>query len=238
MDSGQAFITVDSNTGENVIASVLGANGSLEPAHILDPRVAEPLATAGVYAITDPPLEFVEALLSRARTANAQVYWDPGVALEADHSRVETLARDVDVLVLNESEARSFFGGTTDPASLASGLRRTGWGNSVILKQGAVGATLLDLEAHRITMCPALPLEEFDLKVENTVGAGDAFLGALVAMTCRGSELTDAITWACAAAGLKVTKKATRDSPAWTDLQVVHDSWRAHGIDVQTSRFD
>jgi ribokinase len=237
MESGQAFITVDSNTGENVIASVLGANGSLEPAHIMDQQVAEPLAAAGVYAITDPPLDFVAALLSRARTMNALTYWDPGVALEADHSRAETLARDVDVLVLNESEARSLFGKTTDPTSLASKLRRSEWHNSIILKHGADGATLLDLETRRITTCPALPLEEFDLNVENTVGAGDAFLGALVAMTCRGIKLTDSVTWACTTAGLSVTKKATRDSPTWADLQEVHDFWRAHGIDIQTSRF-
>ncbi len=238
MESGQAFITVDNNTGENVIASVLGANGSLEPAHLMDPRVAGSLATAGVYAITDPPVDFVAALLPRARATNTQVYWDPGVALEADHGRVETLARDVDVLVLNESETHSLFGGTTNPASLASELRRSGWRNSIILKLGANGATLLDLETRQVTTCPAFPLEEFNLKVENTVGAGDAFLGALVAMTCRGIEPADAITWACTAAGLKVTKKATRDSPSWTDLHVAHDSWRASGIDIQTSRFD
>ncbi len=238
VESGPAFITVDANSGENVIASVLGANGSLETAHVVDPRIAGALATAGVYAITDPPLDFIAALLSGARAANAHVYWDPGVALEADRDHVEALAREADVLVLNGPETESLFGGATNTASLASTLRRSGWHNSVILKQGANGATLLDLETRRITVCPALPLEEFDLQVENTAGAGDAFLGALVAITCQGLELTGVITWACVAAGLKVAKKATRGSPTWADLKVVHDSWRAHGIDVQTSRFD
>ena len=234
-ESGQAFITVDSRTGQNVIASALGANAALEPRRLEDPAVKRMLDGARFYAVTDPPVPVVKALLSHARTTGAEVFWDPGVAIAEDSQAVLDLAAELGVLVLNEIEAEALFGAAAGPARVGALLAQRGWRGAVVLKLGSQGAVVLDQGGRRSTRVPALPLGLLGLTVENTVGAGDSFLGALVAMTARGLELRDAAVWASAAAGLKVSRSATRDSPTWQELEDAYDTWRAAGITVETT---
>ncbi len=235
IDSGHAFITVDSRTGQNVIASVLGANTALGPHHVEGPEAPRWLEGARFYAVTDPPLPVARALLARARTANSEVFWDPGVAIAQDSEAVMDIAADVDVLVLNEIEAQTLFGATPNPADLTALIAHHAWRCAVVLKLGSQGAVVLDQGGRRMTRVPVLPLGLLGLTVDNTVGGGDSFLGALVAMRTRGLDLPDAAIWASAAAGLKVSRSATRDSPTWKELQAAYDTWRAAGITALTT---
>ncbi|HKM77687.1 MAG TPA: PfkB family carbohydrate kinase, partial [Candidatus Bathyarchaeia archaeon] len=59
----------------------------------------------------------------------------------------------------------------------------------------------------------ALDIELVGLKVVNTVGCGDAFLGAFVAALSEGRSDVEALKWGNCAGGLKATRSETRGSP-------------------------
>ncbi len=62
-------------------------------------------------------------------------------------------------------------------------------------------------------MCKGFDLKSRGLKVVNTVGCGDAFLGAFVAALSEGRSDREALEWGNCAAGLKATRPETRGSP-------------------------
>ncbi len=231
-ESGQAFILVDSNS-QNVIASALGANALLTPDHIRQPIVRDMIANARNCAITDPPLPVIEEILSITEATECRVSWDPGV-LAADRDAAFRLARRVDTLLLNEEETAALFGEYNPPA-IAQRLRDEGWTNRIILKRGGQGATVIDLASSQLIEVLPLPLTDLGMNPVNSVGAGDAFHGALAALEAEGHEVTDALLGATAAAGINVSRPGTRDAPVSDELEQVLAAWREMGGAVNAS---
>ena len=231
-ESGQAFILVDANS-QNVIASALGANALLTPGHIREPTIRNMIVNARNCAITDPPLPVIEEILSITDNTECRVSWDPGV-LATDRDAVRPLARRVDTLLLNEEETLAVFG-EYNPRAIARRLRDEGWTNRIILKQGGQGATAIDLANGQLIEVPPLPLTELGMNPVNSVGAGDAFHGALAALEAEGQEFTDALLGAAAAAGINVSRLGTRDAPTSDELAQVLAAWREMGRAVSTS---
>ena len=226
--SGHAYIMVD-REGRNVIATALGANAALNADHLREQGVREVLQAAQVYAVTDPPLEVVEVLLQSAATTGAQVLWDPGIHVDQGWEALSSLARRANTLLLNEVEAERLLG-ETEPGAVARRLLDAGWRNQVVLKRGAEGAILLDLASRRLYSTPALPLEAMGLHAINSVGSGDAFLGALAAMQCLDYRAPQALARAACAGSLKASRPGTRDSPTWEELQAAYSRWEALGV--------
>ena len=231
-ESGQAFILVDVNS-QNVIASALGANALLTPDHIRQPDVRNMIVQARNCAITDPPLPVIEEILNTTEATECRVSWDPGV-LVANRDAVLGLARRVDTLLLNEEESSSLFGGAS-PRAIGRRLRADGWANHVVLKQGGQGATVIDLANGQLIEVSPLPLTELGMSPVNSVGAGDAFHGALAALEAEGQGFTDVLLGATAAAGVNVSRQGTRDAPTSDELAQVLAAWREMGRAVSTS---
>lgn len=231
-ESGQAFILVDANS-QNVIASALGANALLAPDHIRQPTVRNMIVNARNCAITDPPLPVIEEILGITEVTECRVSWDPGV-LAADRDAVRPLARRVDTLLLNEEETSALFGDYNPPA-IAQRLRNEGWTNRIILKRGGQGATVIDLANGQLIEVPPLPLTELGMNPGNSVGAGDAFHGALAALEAEGQEFTDALLGATAAAGINVSRLGTRDAPTSDELAQVLAAWREMDAAINAS---
>ena len=231
-ESGQAFILVDANS-QNVIASALGANALLTPDHIRQPIVQNTIASARNCAITDPPLPVIEEILSITEATKCRVSWDPGV-LATDRDAVRPLARRVDTLLVNEEETAALFG-EYNPSAIARRLRDEGWTNRIILKRGGQGAAVIDLANGQLIQVPPLPLAELGMNPVNSVGAGDAFHGALAALEAEGQEFADALLGATAAAGINVSRPGTRDAPTSDELAQALAAWREMGAAVSTS---
>lgn len=225
-ESGQAFILVDAN-GQNVIASALGANALLTPDHIRQPNIRDMIGNARNCVITDPPLPVIEEILNITEATQCRVSWDPGV-LAGEREAVRLLARRVDTLLLNEEETSILFGGFF-PRAIGRRLRGEGWNNHIILKQGGQGATVIDLADGQLIEAPPLPLTELGMNPVNSVGAGDAFHGALAALEAEGQEFTDALLGATAAAGINVSRSGTRDAPTSAELVRILAAWREMG---------
>jgi ribokinase len=200
--TGVGVITVGED-GENAIVQAPGANMTLTPSDLERARTAIGAADVLVLQL-ETPLETVERAARLARNAGTTVILNaaPVRALPAE------LLADVDVLVVNEVEAAAVGGsGSDDPEALVRSLSPTGIGTLVVTagKRGAWYLRGRDEGGH---------VQPFEVEAVDTVGAGDAFVGALAARYAAHQAgggvdamgLLDALTWAGAAGALAVTK--------------------------------
>jgi ribokinase len=210
-ESGQAYILVD-QTGENVIASHLGANARLGLKHLrkLEPR--RHLRECQGIVLTDPPLEVAEGLVNVARRYDIPVLWSPGILISANREALLPLAKETDVIFLNETEASGLLE-TRELGMALQRLQKLGFSNHTVLKLGARGAAVLEPASGTVIEIPALSLKEFSLSVINTVGCGDVFAGVFGAYYVTGSSLEQSLIMANTAAGLNAARSETRGSP-------------------------
>ena len=219
VESGQAYILID-QTGQNVIASHLGANARLGREHLNKAQVKQQLQECKGIVLTDPPLEVAEELINMVKRRGIPLLWDPGILISPNREALLSLAREAEVLFLNETEASALLG--TDKLNMSlQKLKELGFGNHVVFKLGAQGAAMLEPASGTVTQIPALPLRKLNLNVVNTVGCGDIFAGVFAAYHVMGSNLAQSLIMASAAAGLNATRSETRGSPDRATLEEV-----------------
>lgn len=190
--TGLALITVDAH-GENTIIVMAGANDLAPPPDAADTLVAQ----------LELPLASVTAAISAA-TGLVILNAAPAVPLP------DALLGSVDVVVVNEAEATSVTGRPTVEESID--LLRRGTRRGAIVTLGARGC--LVGTADEVLMVHARPAAVVD-----TVGAGDAFVGALTWGLLEGKPLRDAAEIACVAGALAVTRAGARSSPTLGELR-------------------
>jgi ribokinase len=228
VESGQAYILVD-QAGQNIIASHLGANARLDLAHLNKTQVKQQLQECRGIVLTDPPLEVAVELINLARRRDVPVLWDPGILISPNWEALQSLAREVEILFLNETEASALLGTGNLNMSLRK-LKERGFGNHAVLKLGNQGAAMLEPASGTVIEVPALPLKELGLNVINTVGCGDVFAGVFAAYHVMGANLQESLIMASAAAGLNATKPETRGSPDRANLEEVANRSRDLGF--------
>lgn len=156
----------------------------------------------GVFAGFDPKLpesfkdsEFVflanihpalqQAVLAQARSPKLTMMDSMNLWINTERAAVEATMRRVNMVSINESEARLFAGTSSIPAAtraiLALGPK------AVLLKKGEYGVGMFTGEDYFVA--PAYPLEE----VYDPTGAGDSFAGGFTGYLAQ-SEKLDAVT--------------------------------------------
>lgn len=190
--SGLAVVTVD-DAGANTIVVASGANDSVTT---LNPADRAVLAAAAVCLLQlEVPLSGVAEAAAEAHAAGARVLLNAAPAQPLPDSLLQL----VDVLIVNEGEARDLAGATVDSPADAAGalLSRVG---SVVVTLGECGALCVgrDGATHR-ARSPAV-------HVVDTTGAGDTFAGVLAAALAAGSPLAEAADAACVAGSLAVRR--------------------------------
>lgn len=199
--SGVAVITV-TDTGENQIIGVLGANDHLDATDVARLQTVLPQAQALVMQL-EAPLQTVKAAAQAAHAAGIQVILDPAPVPPTPITEIYPF---IDLLVPNEVEASQLTGLTVNsPASAAQAaavLHQQGV-PAVIIKLGAQG-TYASTSAEQFWV-PAFAVEAID-----TVAAGDAFAGGLVAGLVAGLPLRQAVVWGNAAGALATTRRGAQ----------------------------
>ena len=195
--SGVALIVVDDH-GENQIVVCGGANATLSVEDIHSQAGIIGNASV-VVAQLEVPLKAVETAFRMGRDAGALTILNPAPAQPLS----DELLRLCDWIIPNESEAVRLLGhassGPQEPAILSAVLRQRAPGIGVVITLGAKGAWL-DHKAERV-LVPSFQVEAVD-----TVGAGDAFVGAFAAWLDEGGTSRQAVEFATAAAALAVTR--------------------------------
>ncbi len=200
--SGIAVIGVD-ETAQNCITQVLGANNSCGPEQAAAVKLGLPGATALLLQLEVS----VELSLEVAREAKAQ-----GVSVMLDPAPVRPMPAELlslcDVITPNETEAQALVDfpviGSESAAKAAEVLLEKGVGTAVI-KLGSQGAYFASQSSRGMVL-------PFQVDAVDSVAAGDAFNGALAVSLAEGRSLEEAVTIACAAGGLAVTRTGAQDS--------------------------
>jgi ribokinase len=223
-ESGQAYISIASD-GSNEIHTYFGANLSLTGANMKDPERLNLIKDAHICVVMDPPLEAAESLANLCRENNVTVIWDPGVyAVKGLDALIPTL-KNTDYFVLNLLEYESLLG-TSDPKEVSERLRSEAEKVKAIIKRGAEGCTICLDDYGERTEISAVPLTKLGLEVVNTVGCGDAFIGAFAAGKVQDLSDIEALRMAVAAGSFKATRKETRGGPTIDELNSLMQRWR------------
>ena len=221
--SGVALIALDA-AGRNQIAVAPGANARLRPAHV-KAGMRRLRAGSVVVAQLEVPIATVEAAFRAARRADATTLLnpapvpsapDPGIVAagapaagdetEPAHRLSGALVHLTDVVVVNEIEAEQLCGlavtGVAPARRAAAALVAGGFGMAVVTlgEHGAVWADGRD-GGH-------VPAPE--VRVVDTVGAGDTFVGYLAVGLARGAPLAESVDEAVRAAALAVTRRGAQ----------------------------
>lgn len=199
--TGRAFINVDASA-ENMIVVVPGANATVgrEGNVVLPP-------CGMVLAQLEIPLATVTSLFVQAHSQGIRTVLNPAPATDL----LSELISACDVIAPNETESDRL-GGAQE--LLSQGARE------VVVTLGALGAQVVTESSS--TLIPAHVVTPID-----TVGAGDAFIGAMCAELSRGSSLEDAVRVAVVAGALATTVRGAVPSLPTRDRVV---EARAHAI--------
>jgi ribokinase len=191
--TGVAFITVD-DTGENAIIANPGANHEVTTAQVEQHAALIREADALLLQL-ECPLPVVRLAAQIARAAGVKVILNPSPLTEA------FLADpfEVDVLIVNESEARKL----TPNRKLKEAKSR-----QLVITRGAE-STLYVTEGGQSEYVPP------KVSPADTVGAGDAFAGAFAVASSEGQA--HPVAFANAAGALAALKAGAQPSIPWRE---------------------
>ncbi len=208
--TGVALILVDA-AGENVIAVIPGANGTVNEA---DASALEVSAGDALVLQLEVPVASINVAAQRAKRAGAHVL------LNFAPFRADALAliRQATHLIVNESEcwliAEALGVPAGQPATQAAELSEK-YAVTVIVTLGKDGALAV---ADRKTET----ISALQVAVLDTVGAGDTFCGYLAAGLSEGMALTNALAFASTAASLACTKSGAQPAiPTRREVEAV-----------------
>jgi ribokinase len=198
----RTHVSVDPSVGTGVGLPVVETSG--QNAIIVIPRANHELREVPAAAFVDAsvvllqwelPPAFTVAAARAAKAAGATVVLNPAPAV----GDLADYAELIDIVVPNESEAAAL--GPVD-------------GVEVVLTLGENGARVGDVH-----------LPPHAVECVDTVGAGDAFCGALCAALAAGASLADAARIGNAAGALAVTRHGAEPSmPFKADIDALLDS--------------
>lgn len=203
--TGHAVIQVD-DAGENAIFLYGGANQTLT-AGDADRALAH--FGPGDLLLAQNETSAVAEALSRAKAKGLTTAFNP--APMGPEVAGYPLS-DVDILILNETEAEGLVGKSlkegADEALLA--LRGRCPAAKILLTLGSRGAVYAHGDAR-------IRAEALAVKAVDTTAAGDAFIGYFLASLARGLAAEKALKLACRAAALCVTRPGASPSIPYLD---------------------
>jgi ribokinase len=206
--SGVALIFVGED-GENMIGVAAGANHKLTPNDVDDLPESLFRKDDVLLVSLEVPLETAIRALRRGFEAEMQTILNPAPAPALSEPEVRQLLSAARMITPNRGEALALAGMAEKPGAepdwLACGLRLKAFGPAVVLiTLGSRGCQVIASETWSVS---APRVEAVD-----TVGAGDAFNGALAAALANQRDFNQAIAWANAAAALAVTKHGAQSA--------------------------
>ncbi|MBA7484200.1 Ribokinase [subsurface metagenome] len=212
VSTGVALITVN-KTGENNIIIIPGANGEVGKNELM--ILESTLEKVDILLLQlEIPIDIVLQAAILGKEKKVTVILDPAPAQKFP----EELFRLVDVFTPNEIETASLVGfniDSWDKASKAAHIFLQKGVRQSVIKMGNKGTLLTNQKFEQIY--PSVPVEAID-----TVGAGDAFNGALAVALNEGKTINEAVQWGNAAGAFAVTRKGAQTAmPSRSELTVM-----------------
>jgi ribokinase len=200
--SGVALINVDAK-GENCIAVAPGSNARLTPA-LLKPFFSTLSSPAFVLVQLEIPIATVEFIIIQCAGKSIPVILNPAPANKIDDGSWKYLY----AITPNETEAELLTGipihDDVSAKKTANSFHQKGIKN-VIITLGKRGAYWSDDKSDGFVLAPLVAA------VDSTA-AGDCFSGALVVALADGRPLPEAVSFACKAGSISVTRMGAQAS--------------------------
>jgi ribokinase len=195
--SGVAFVVIDENGNNSIIVSP-GAN---QHVGISDLEQAKSLFTRDTILITqfEIAIPTVIAGLELAKTHGSQVILNPSPIMQLDPK----IYQIVDTVILNETELQTISQSDDIDAGLQE-IKQLGI-DQIVLTLGKSGCILFQNDQKTI-------LSSYKVKVVDTTGAGDAFIGGFSTALCEGHDSITACKWGNAAGAIATTFSGAQTS--------------------------
>jgi ribokinase len=202
--TGAAYIFIEEGTGNNAIIVSPGAAMLISPADI--DRNAGLIRSAGVFVTQlEQPIDAAIHALEIAKGAGVTTILNPAPAADLP----DTIFALCDYVTPNETETEELTGikvETVDDARRAAAVFLEKGAGAALVTLGERGALLHDGKVSELVAAvSAGPVVE-------TTGAGDAFNGGFAVGLSRGLDPVEAVRFACAVAGISVTRPGTAPS--------------------------
>ena len=185
--TGISVILLDSETGKRTILTCRGASENFAKLEASDLDLSNPdwLYVTSLNGDMNTCLRFFE----KAKEKDVKIMWNPGMEEIAEKKKLLGLLQDVDVLILNEKEAKTLISGEILEELLVKLARYV---KTVIITAGARGSIATNgKETYR--------LAEYEMKTpKDTTGAGDAFGAGFLSAILDGKKFKDALIFAAA----------------------------------------
>ena len=207
--TGAALILVD-QLGENSIAVAPGANFELLPQDV--PRRAF-ASTDVTVAGLEVPLATVEEAFRLARMSGVRTVLNAAPARSVSDALLEL----TDVVICNEVELAALLGrpGVDGAEASAARLLAASAEQVVVVTLGARGALA-------VVGADVIDQSAFQVRVVDTVGAGDAFVAGFVVGRWWSEGVANALRWGCAAGALATTERGAQPAmPVFADVQAL-----------------
>jgi ribokinase len=208
--SGVASITVE-KSGENRIAYIPGATLAVDEAHCL--AAVESCRPSMILAANELSQACHRVLFGWASQHRVPVVYN--VAPFSDEGR--ELVPMVDVLIVNQGEARALLAGSDAspcPEELGRGLISMG-ASRVVITLGADGA--IGVSGDEVVRIHGRAVDAVD-----TTGAGDTFCGAFASRLNEGASFEDALAYGNVAASISVTRRGAQPSiPTKSEIEAI-----------------
>lgn len=214
LPTGAAFIYVHETSGENAIIVVPGAASAISKADI--EAAAEAIGNAAVFVTQlEQPVAAAIHALKVARKAKTITIFNPAPVESVDPS----VFKLCDYVTPNETEAAMLTGlpvNSIDDARKAADVLLSRGVGTALITLGEAGVLYHTTE--RSILVPAINAG----KVMETTGAGDAFNGGFAAALANNLCPVEATRFACAVAGISVTRAGTAPSmPTLNEVEAI-----------------
>jgi len=198
-ESGHAIIMVDEKTGENQIILSPSANNNIAQDQI---TMALDKANANDWALAQNETCLVEEFLTFASQRGLKICYSaaPFVA-----EQTAALLSITDLLIVNEVEADALC------TFIHKDIAKLGLPH-LIVTLGSRGARYIGEQG-------SFSVEPFNVSAVDTTGAGDTFLGYVLACLSEGQTMKQAMTHASAAAAIQITRQGALPAiPSLTEV--------------------
>ena len=205
-------------SGERTILTCRGASAKFE---LLNPDDLETINPDWIYVTTfRGNMDMLDQFFTKAKSLGSKIMFNPG-NLELQHRRkLLGLLSDVDVLLVNKSEAKQIVEGSS-LTELIGRIRN--YVPAVIITDSNQGAIATDqIEVYRVGIYE-------DVRVKDSTGAGDAFGSGFLAAYANGKSFKDSLIFASANSTSVVQKIGSKAG-------IINQNTKLHNMPIQEIR--
>lgn len=205
-------------SGERTILTCRGASAKFE---LLNPDDLETINPDWIYVTTfRGNMDMLDQFFTKAKSLGSKIMFNPG-NLELQHRRkLLGLLSDVDVLLINKSEAKQIVEGSS-LTELIGRIRN--YVPAVIITDSNQGAIATDqVEVYRVGIYE-------DIRVKDSTGAGDAFGSGFLAAYANGKSFKDSLIFASANSTSVVQKIGSKAG-------IINQNTKLHNMPIQEIR--